>query len=662
MGCEEIYLIPVVKNETIQKKLIRIIMASSLVALLLACAAFMGFDLIMFKKIKTRELMMTADLIAENSIAAIEFDDSETGLQIISTLKANPSIEAAAIYVKSRGVFVSFKRDTSSKDAIPEKPLQEGGYLESNSLKVFREFNINANSQIMVYIKSNLREIIQTLKQYLLILVAVLFGSAFIVYILATRLQRRISGPITHLAETAERVAEEKNYSIRATKSSDDELGSLVERFNDMLVQIQHQDAELHEAHDVMEKQVEVRTRELRQEIDVRRKTEEDLISAKEEAEKANNAKSEFLSRMSHELRTPMNAILGFGQLLKMDTKEDNPESRKNFVDQILKAGNHLLELINEVLDLSRIESGTMTLSIEGIAVNDLIEEVLVLINPLAETRNIDVSNRIPESENLVIQADRTRVKQILLNLLSNAVKYNKEYGSVSLGGFKTDEDTIRLQVTDTGKGIPLEKQMELFEPFQRLGEENSGIEGTGIGLTITKRLVELMGGSIHLESEEGKGSTFFIEFPQGILTTTPRGIKSDSMPENPEGDLPVPKVILYVEDNPANFELVRQVLVKRPKLSLVNATQAEKGLELAEKIRPDLIFMDINLPGMDGLEAFKELQKKESTKDIPVVALSANAMDSDISKAMGMGFKDYIVKPIDVKNFLNLVDGLVLS
>ncbi len=391
--------------------------------------------------------------------------------------------------------------------------------------------------------------------------------------------------------------------------------------------------------------------------ISERKQYEREIIAAKDEAERANNAKSEFLSSMSHELRTPMNAILGFGQLLEIETGLS--EYQADYVDEMLKAGRHLLELINEVLDLSKIESGNINLSLEPLSCAELIEECLALIKPIAQSVGITIKD--PVIGDYVIRADRTRLKQVLLNLLSNAIKYNRPQGEVEIRATAQDS-VVRLAVSDTGYGIPAERQQELFQPFSRLGAESTAIEGTGIGLTISRRLMEMMGGAIDIDSEEGRGSTFWIELPEVVLE---QEIQSHHLEEHSITNRAgladdYQYTVLYIEDNPANLRLVAQILGKNPQLRLITAHNAELGLELASAHDPELILLDINLPGMDGYQVLSVLRSMKSAKKTPVIAISANATSRDIERAMAAGFTEYITKPINVAYFLKVVNRLL--
>jgi signal transduction histidine kinase/AmiR/NasT family two-component response regulator len=388
----------------------------------------------------------------------------------------------------------------------------------------------------------------------------------------------------------------------------------------------------------------------------VRHQVELDLYNAMAEAKKANLAKSAFLSSMSHELRTPLSAILGFAQL--MDSGSPSPTtSQKRSIDQILKAGWYLLDLINEILDLALIESGKLPLSMEPISLTEVVRECQAMIEPQAQKRGI--SAVFPRFEiPYFVKADRTRVKQVLINLLSNAIKYNKAGGTVVVDYIANTPGCIRICVKDAGEGLTPEKLAQLFQPFNRLGQEASVEEGTGIGLVVCKRLIELMGGVIGVESTVGKGSVFWIELN---LTAEPQPaahaaeLTTVALAQS-QADAQL-HTLLYVEDNPANLMLVEDLIARRPDIRLLSAADGNRGVEIARASRPDVILMDINLPGISGIQALRILAGDPATAHIPVVALSANAMPRDIAKGLAAGFFRYLTKPIKVNEFLNTLD-----
>jgi len=386
--------------------------------------------------------------------------------------------------------------------------------------------------------------------------------------------------------------------------------------------------------------------------ITEQKNNERELIEAKEEAEKANKIKTDFISAMSHDLRTPLNAILGFGQLLEMDSKEPLTENQKSCVKEIVDGGNHLLNLINDILDLARIESGKVALVIEEVNINKTVFECLSMVHSLTDDRNIKVENNIGEAGNIFVKADGTRLKQVLLNIVSNAIKYNQLGGSIQVDCIETSDKTLKISIKDTGIGIAKEKHAEVFSPFSRFNEEALEVEGTGIGLAVSKRLIEVMNGSIGFNSEAGKGSVFWIELP---LVDRVKKVKEQKSDE--EGCSAVvidgKNKLLYVEDNPANIRLMEKIVSNYHDLELLIAVNAEEGIDVARKQLPDIILMDINLPGMNGFDALKKLKLDELTKKIPVIALSAAATKKDKERGAEAGFCCYLTKPFNVNEMM---------
>ncbi len=390
---------------------------------------------------------------------------------------------------------------------------------------------------------------------------------------------------------------------------------------------------------------------------DVLQESHLELQRAKVEAERANQAKSDFLSSMSHELRSPLNAILGFAQLMESGTPPPTPGQRDS-IEQILQAGWYLLELINEILDLAQIESGKLSLSLEPVSLTEVLADCQAMIEPQAQPGGIRLCFPVLDGPWLV-RADRTRVKQVLVNLLSNAIKYNRVGGRVDLRCSVPAEGRVRVSLQDTGEGLTPDKLAQLFQPFNRLGQEAGLQEGTGIGLVVSKQLVQLMGGSIGVESTAGVGSVFWIE----LETCAASQLHPEPDGPPPAAPEPVPgeqrkRTLLCVEDNPANLLLVERLLARRPDLRLLSARDGRRGVEMAREHQPDLILMDINLPGINGLTALRLLAGDPATAGIPVIALSANAMPHDIEKGLQAGFFRYLTKPIKLAEFMHTLDA----
>ncbi|MEK7877862.1 MAG: PAS domain S-box protein [Pseudomonadota bacterium] len=395
---------------------------------------------------------------------------------------------------------------------------------------------------------------------------------------------------------------------------------------------------------------------QLTRDLTERRQVEAEIANAKSVAEKTSLANSDFLSGMSHELRSSLNAILGFAQLMESESPLPTP-SQKESIAKILQAGWYLMELINEIVDLAMIESGRLSWSLKPMSLADVMLECRTTIEPQAQKSGIRIT--FPKIDNhCFIKADRTRVKQVLINLLSNAIKYNQAGGSVVVECSASASQRIRVSVKDTGAGLSPEQLAQLFRPFSRVGQETSAEEGTGIGLVVTKRLVELMGGAIGVASTIGEGSVFWIELVAADAPQLAVDEAEHTTPAQPQARNGVaPRTLLYVEDNPANLKLVEQIIARRPDMRLLSARNGTVGIELARASRPDVILMDINLPGMSGIKAMQILRADPATAHIPVVALSANAMPRDIERGIEAGFFRYLTKPIKVTEFMDTLD-----
>ncbi len=654
---------------SIRSKLVSVVMATTLAALLVSIAVIVVYDLRSYQRTLLNDLSTQAELVGHMTSAALTFDDPRLANENLALLRTRPSVRAAAIYDANGELFASYQ---ARGEARP-MPRQLSGTPRSDrdDLVVHQRIVENGETLGTVYLRAENQLLARTL-DYLSIALGVTLLAMGVAYLLMRRLGRVVTAPIIAITEIARDVVATRDYSRRAPRISDDEAGELVDSFNAMLTEIEGRTRELETSSTQTAREAAERSRaqqevmrlneQLEQRVDERTLqlalANAELANAIEEARSANQAKSAFLSSMSHELRTPLNAILGFAQILTSDSLPSTLEQKKEFANHILKSGRHLLTLINEILDLAKVESGTVTLSMEPVALADTLQETRTMVEPIAAARGVRVL--YPDVPGAVVLADRTRLKQVLLNLLSNAVKYNREAGAVVLGCEQVGPTRIRLSVQDTGVGLDAEQVASLFQPFNRLGQEGGQQEGTGIGLVVTKRLVELMGGEIGVTSSPGVGSVFWIE----LATTAPLAPhapeRADEQPEDVE-TLPSegePHLILYVEDNPANLRLVEEIVRFRQDLRLLSAPDGHMGLSLARAHQPELILMDLNLPGMSGIEVLRQLRADPVTSNIPVIALTANAMQRDIERGQAAGFNRYLTKPIDIDRFTEAINS----
>jgi signal transduction histidine kinase/CheY-like chemotaxis protein len=458
--------------------------------------------------------------------------------------------------------------------------------------------------------------------------------------ILVSILSARITTPLHDLTNASEAIAS-GDYARRVATDRRDEMGRLGAAFNTMADQVD-------QMHQDLETRVQQRTCELEQNAEA-------LKLARVEAERANLAKSEFLSRMSHELRTPLNAILGFAQVLEM---EGVRAEQADNVRQILRGGQHLLELINEVLDISRIETGRLSLSPEPVAPHDVVDRAVALVQPLAAEREITVTVQPIPDRSPALLADRHRLNQILLNLLSNAVKYNRRSGTVTVAFERGSANRSRIAVTDTGAGIPAAKLRLLFQPFERLEAAETSVEGTGLGLALSRALAHAMGGTIGVDSVVDRGSTFWVELPEADHQTDARPVPvaGPALPGNHGRG----GVILYIEDNLSNARLMERVLRQRPRIELVHASHGEAGVAMVRERRPDIILLDMHLPDMSGEDVVRRLWEDPVSRRVPIVVVTADVTPGLIRRVQGLGVTATLTKPLDLGRVLELVDGLM--
>jgi len=657
------------RQRSIRKKLVAVVMTTTFVALLVSIAIVIAYDLRSYHRALVNDLSTQAELVGHMTSAALSFDDPRLANENLALLRTSPLVRAAAIYDAKGMLFASYAAAGEPRQ-IPQR-LDATRPPQDDDLVVRQPIVENGDTVGTVVLRAENRLLARTI-DYLAIAALVTLLAMAIAYLLMWRLGRGITEPITAISEIAREVVATRDYSRRAPRIGDDEAAELADSFNAMLTEIEGRTRELEDSHSTTLREAQQRSRaqqevmrlneQLEQRVDERTLqlalANAELANANEEAKSANQAKSAFLSSMSHELRTPLNAILGFAQILTSDTLPSTLEQKKEFANHILKSGRHLLTLINEILDLAKVESGTITLSMEPVALADILLEVRTMIEPIAATRKVRAL--FPEASGAVVMADRTRLKQVLLNLLSNAVKYNREEGAVVVTCEHPTPERLRISVQDTGHGLDPEQLASLFQPFNRLGQEAGAQEGTGIGLVVTKRLVELMGGEIGVTSSPGVGSVFWIE----LASTAPLGSALPEQAPDAESapaavpDEGEPHLVLYIEDNPANLRLVEEIVAFRRDLRLLSAPDGHLGLQLARAHLPEAILLDLNLPGMSGFEVLRQLRADPETTWIPVIALTANAMPRDIERGMAAGFHRYLTKPIDIDKFTEAINS----
>jgi signal transduction histidine kinase/DNA-binding response OmpR family regulator len=617
-------------------------------ALIMACTAFVTYDMVTFRETMARNLSTQAQIIGSNAVSALVFNDPQSAENTLAALKASPGILSAAIYTHDARLFASYSRDSGGH--IPALPSISSGQTEirlfnNKEMVLVRSIVFQGKPTGIVYIRSDVEELNQRLDRYVGIAVIVLSVSLIAALLVSSIFRRSVAEPIVHLADIAKIVSRDKNYSVRATPiHSRGELTILIDAFNEMLMQIQQSEGALRKAHDELEQRVQERTAELQTAKSELESFSQSILRAKEEVERASKFKDQFLSTMSHELRTPLNAVLGFSDLLAEERYGSLNERQKRYVDNIHTGGQHLLKLISDILDLSKIEAGRMDLAIQEVPIESAFADVLSTLKPLAEKKSQILEQNC--EAHLIVRADSTRLKQMLMNLAGNAIKFTPEGGRIELSAHETN-GRVRVEVRDTGPGIPPEEQNHIFQAFYRLRQSGAAIEGTGLGLAITQRLAELHGSTLGLDSQSGQGSCFYFSLPVGAPLR--RSQSPEVKVRAVVGEAPK---ILVIEDDRVAALLIQANLASAGYETVV-CDRPQDAVKTVAEMQPDVITLDLLMKPSSGWEVLLELKRDPRTSCIPIIVISI--VDQP---AIGttFGADEYLVKPVEKASLLAAV------
>ncbi|MGC9374044.1 MAG: ATP-binding protein [Bacteroidales bacterium] len=623
------------QNISIKNKIVSIILLTSSVTLIVGFTIIGINDINSLKKNLLANAILNTQLVGDCSVASLTFDDKEGAEEILSKLESLPDFMSGAIYDRNGLLFASYKKTNEiffpplydDPDNLADSKYRfESGVLTIEDPIIYQDFKYGI---IITEVDSSI--LTDKIKEYVFIMMGVLAGMIILSFILARSLQKPISQPILELAKLTRKISQEGNYDVRIERKSNDEIGVLYEDFNNMLQQILNREA-------------------------ARDKAERNLLEAKMKAEESDKLKSAFLANMSHEIRTPMNAILGFTELLTMPDSPITSEEKQNYIKLIHNSGNNLLQLIDDIIDISKIEAGQLKIIPKDCDVNQTLMDIYessLEIKKQKGKENIDLSVHLAEKkQNIIILTDPLRLTQIISNLIDNALKFTNE-GFIKFGYEIQKSDTLLFYVKDSGIGMDQKKKELIFERFRKIEDDKTKLyRGAGLGLAICKSLTELLGGKIWVESFRGSGSNFYFTIPFKKIEKIQK--KKENSTHNKTYKW-VNKTILIAEDEPNNYFYIEEVL-KRTKAKLIRATNGKEAVRLFKKHQNiDLIIMDIKMPEMDGFEATKQI--KALNKNIPIISQSAYAMPVEIEKGYLLGINEYITKPVNPKKLLSVLN-----
>ena len=628
------------QESSFPRRLMWMNMLVSGVALLTACSAFIGYDVVTYRKNVVRTLSVRAEIVGSNAASALQFNDRDSAEKTLSALRSDPLVISAAIYTPNEEPFASFGQTGAGArpNLVPIPAGQnEVHWIGFTSVALEQSIVLDGQRIGTVYIRSSAESLNQRLRLYIEISLVVLLASLLAAFLVSSVFRRSVADPIMGLAKIANVVSVEKRYSLRVDpRPGQGEVSTLIDAFNEMMEQIERNEAGLEQAQRELEQRVEERTAELVRTQHALEAYSQSVVRAKEDIERASKFKDQFLSTMSHELRTPLNAVLGFSELL-LDTRYGPVNERQQrYINHIHTSGQHLLRLINDILDLSKIEAGRLQLKLEDVSVDRAFEEVSETLQPLVDKKAQSLTRSA--SPDLVVRADSTRFKQMLMNLVGNAIKFTPEGGKIELTARRAGVD-VRIEVRDSGPGIAAEEKQHIFEAFHRLKQADKSAEGTGLGLAITRSLVELHGGRLDLESEPGAGSCFFFTVPSAVTAERKDPYTAESLPNGQEA-----LKILIIENDLSAADLLESQLASAGYRAVI-CSQPERAMEAAIELQPAAITLDIIMLPLNGWDILLSLKSDPRTAKIPVIVVTI--VDQRDTGAL-LGADEYIVKPVD--------------